>query len=209
MKRFATFAYVALLAVVHAKHPLEDPSCTEPDRTMPDLEGEIKLRQLQQQGLNYDKAMFEIEEGNGEGLRSGVDVPFRVLFKVPVHTCRIKLMPGVREWVTMHPEQFAVPIEVAPYSQPPNFNVISEDNRLLMKAVVRDDATVADINNFLEAHGIVKKPEFKPAVDAGSSGSQPAQIPVQTDGEVQDIRAQAADVSRSLSESDEPLGVDL
>lgn len=145
--------YVALAV---GEHALEDPTCTQEEVPMEDKEGVAKFRELQKQGLTYDAGMFEVMEGELGALRSGAEVAERIVFKVAIHTCRVKLMPGVREWVSTEAGTYDVPIEVAPYSQPSNFNFIA-GSRLLAHVMVKDSATVSDIHNFLESHGVHKR----------------------------------------------------
>lgn len=178
---------VCVFQVVLAAKIVDDPTCTQPERQFDDAIGVLKLRELKKRGLTYDDKLFEVEQGDSARLRLDVSrgqvKVQRVIFKAAVHTCRLKLMPGVKEWVVSDSEGFAVPLEVAPYSQPSNFNLYGNDQELLLKAYVSDEATVTDINNFLEAHGVYKKGREPEAAEEDGIAH------VHSDGSVHDVGA--------------------
>jgi hypothetical protein len=99
----------------------------------------------------------------------------RAVLKGPVHTCRIKDLHGLREWVNTQVRDDAGPyagiVTVLPYSQPPNLNLLDASDRLLHRVKVLPDATAADITGWLQAHGVWGRGQG-PDDDAGVDGGE-------------------------------------
>lgn len=159
MARF-TRSLVALVLVVMfvsssfaAARVGDDLGCPDPDVTI-DILGKQKLALLRAKGVMYDEAQFEGMEGSSSAIMAGTVKVARVIIKAPIHTCRIKQTPGLREWVNEVSSRFSSTVEVQPFSQPPNLNLFDADGGLLERVKILDDVTVADLTAFLRTRGV-------------------------------------------------------
>jgi hypothetical protein len=134
MTRFAG-ALVALLglfatsASAASSRDFEVPSCPDPDLKGRDIRGIPRQ--------TYNQELFEVLEEDSEkalALRTGQLKPGSVILKAPVHTCRIKQHPGLREWITslaLDGGAYDGIVDVQPFSQPPNVNFLAADGSLI------------------------------------------------------------------------------
>jgi hypothetical protein len=149
---FASALFAVLVSVAAARAG-DDLGCPDPDVTI-DVLGKQKLALLRAKGIMYDEAQFETIEGSGSAIMAGSATVAKVIIKAPIHTCRIKQTPGLREWVNEVSSRFSSTVEVQPFSQPPNINFFDSDGGLIERVKVFDDVTVADLTAFLRTRGV-------------------------------------------------------
>jgi hypothetical protein len=71
-----------------------------------------------------------------------------------VHTCRIKITPGVREWIKTRAALWEGVIEIQAFSQPPSIMFINEDEDVIETVHVLDGATVSDVSALFRSRGL-------------------------------------------------------
>jgi len=149
---------VAAPAMAVLAKTLPPPECPDPDVSGLDIQG-LGTPASAPRALAFNAGLFRVDEGSSAALLSatGSGSVSHIVLKAPTHTCRVKAMPGLREWIAVHAEAFNPPVEVHPYSQPPNLNFYGAEGEVLLKVtLMADTATVADLNNFLVAHGVTR-----------------------------------------------------
>jgi len=71
-----------------------------------------------------------------------------------VHTCRIKITPGVREWIKTRAALWEGVVEIQAFSQPPSILFVNEDDDVIEIVHVLDGATVSDISALFRSRGL-------------------------------------------------------
>jgi len=125
----------------------EDPDCPEPELGGRDIVGAAAAR--------FAPGAFSLDGGGGVPAvpaRPAV----RAMLRAPVHTCRIKLSPGLREWIKTKGALFGEElVAVQAFSQPPSLLFVDGAGVVFEHVEIGDDATVADITSLLRSRGIV------------------------------------------------------
>ncbi len=147
--------FLAALVIVALPPSSGAADYSEPDCPEPLLPVKSKNHVLPGGKDVYDPQQFEVMEGDGSGLRAGTQRAARVVLKAPVHTCRIKHAPGLRQWVKEKAGGYGSHVEVQPFSQPHNFNFLDGEDMVIERVRVHDEATLADITAFLSSRGVV------------------------------------------------------
>lgn len=140
----------------------EEPGCPDPDLHGKDYHGNRK-NALDTLSVQYDYSKFETMEGNGARLLTGEIKASKVILKAPIHTCRIKTAPGLREWINTMVKNngiYSSHVQVQPFSQPPNFNFYDADENIIERVKVDDEVTVTDIRAFLRSRGVFAEGEL-------------------------------------------------
>jgi hypothetical protein len=151
----ATLAAAAAAAAA-ARAPIvldmdDDPDCPEPELGGRDIHG----RSLA--AMRFSAAAFSLEGGAAVPPRP-VRPATRAMLRAPVHTCRIKLSPGLREWIKTKGALFGDElVAVQAYSQPPSLHFVDAAGQVFEHIEIADAATVADISNLLRSRGIVSE----------------------------------------------------
>ena len=71
-----------------------------------------------------------------------------------MHTCRIKITPGVREWIKTRAALWEGVIEIQAFSQPPSILFINEFEDVIESVHVLDSATVSDVSALFRSRGL-------------------------------------------------------
>ena len=122
-------------------------------------------------GAAYSAASFAFGPA---GETAPAATPAKVFLRAPVHTCRIKQSPGLREFIASREPLFGGRIVVQAYSQPPSLHFIGADGSLLERVDVLESASVADIVGLLRSRGVISAPNDALETEATATLGSPA-----------------------------------
>ena len=127
----------------------DDPDCPEPELHGRDIHGHAVPV------ARFTSSAFSLE--SGEPVPAAPARPaVRAMLRAPVHTCRIKLSPGLREWIKTKGALFGDElVAVQAYSQPPSMLFVDANGQVFEHIEIAEAATVADITGLLRSRGIV------------------------------------------------------
>jgi len=174
----------------------DEPGCPDPDLHGKDYHGHKK----DPLSVQYDYSKFETMEGNGARLLTGEIKATRVILKAPVHTCRIKTAPGLREWINTMVKNDGIynnQVIVQPFSQPPNFNFYDQDDNIIERVKVDDEVTIADIRAFLRSRGVYANGELVNSVPVNAVNIYEEE---EVDADVLEARQELAKLKQNIHE---------
>ena len=172
--RLAALCAAALVSAAAAEAGEPEPDCPEPDLGDRDFLGVAQQRSALPTA--FSRGSFATEAGG--------DVPpvppaggpraTRAVLRAPVHTCRIKLLPGLRAWIKQKGPLFGDLVTVQAFSQPPSLIFLTAEGTVAEQVSVLDEATTADVTALLRSRGVVS--EESDAADADAAQRDPGAV---------------------------------
>jgi hypothetical protein len=166
-RTFALLALLALLGLASAVKPSvlemeDDPDCPEPKLGGRDIHGHKGAAPAR-----FAASAFSLE--GGAAVPAAPPRPaVRAMLRAPVHTCRIKQSPGLREWIKTKGALFGDElVAVQAYSQPPSMLFVDADGSVFEHVEISEAATVADITGLLRSRGITSSEDGEGAPGEG------------------------------------------